>query len=268
MISVKLNHKKTILKLLIVSFTFFFCIGGAFIYYEIDQEVSAEVVQIDDGPLGEKIVDIFARNNSVSFYALTEKGEVYAWGNNKKGELGIGTTEDIVLTGKPKKVLNIEGNRDKQRFLNNIKAIYANNDGSDSESGGVFAYSNDHILYAWGDNSAGTLGLPEQKVYTSPEIVMENVEIKKISISNKKAFLLTENGEVYVTGTATPYGQTKGSLGLGENINKLTEFTRVELDNEGNTIPKISDIYILHEITNTFCERMVCYTVVVVNGEI
>ena len=69
-------------------------------------------------------------------YVLTDTG-LYAWGANSSGQVGNGTTEDVLT---PHKVAVIDGN---------IKEVIADST--------VYVLT-DTGLYAWGDNSYGQVG--------------------------------------------------------------------------------------------------------------
>lgn len=78
--------------------------------------------------------------------ALTNIGEVYCWGNNMRGQLGI-STEDILW--KPTKVETLSSEQIMQI------AVVRNS---------TFALSTSGVVYAWGDNKDNTLGLEEAKI--------------------------------------------------------------------------------------------------------
>lgn len=77
--------------------------------------------------------------------ALTNIGEVYCWGNNSKGQLGV-TTEETLW--KPTKVEALASEQIMQI------AVVRNS---------TFALSISGVVYAWGDNKDNTLGLEESR---------------------------------------------------------------------------------------------------------
>jgi len=80
--------------------------------------------------------------------ALTESGEVYAWGQNDKGQLGLGDREGRLT---PTKVPGLAG----------IKAVAARYYQS-------FALTESGEVYAWGRNDKGQLGLGDTENRLTP----------------------------------------------------------------------------------------------------
>lgn len=100
--------------------------------------------------------------------ALTNIGEVYCWGNNTKGQLGV-TTEEIVW--KPTKVDTLASEQIMQI------AVVKNS---------TFALSISGVVYAWGDNKDNTLGLEEArllKVETPKRLsLLGEMRVRKLDI--------------------------------------------------------------------------------------
>lgn len=87
-------------------------------------------------------------NDNYSVYAITVNGDVYAWGYNKYGQLGIGSTKTMT------KPVKISG-------LTNVINIIVKGDS-------VFAFTSDDETFAWGNNTYGKLGIKGAKVITKP----------------------------------------------------------------------------------------------------
>lgn len=87
-------------------------------------------------------------NDNYSVYAITVNGDVYAWGYNKYGQLGIGNTKTMT---KPKKIAG----------LTNVTSIIVKDDS-------VFAFTSDDETFAWGNNAYGKLGIKGAKIITKP----------------------------------------------------------------------------------------------------
>jgi len=131
---------------------------------------------------------------------LTESGEVYAWGDNDDGQLGLGDREERLTPTK------VEG-------LPKVKAIAAG--GAHS-----LALTESGEVYAWGWNREGQLGLGEMgdwKVRLTPTKVEGLPKVKAIAAGGGYSLALTESGEVYAWGN-----NAIGQLGLGDREERLT----------------------------------------------
>ena len=129
-------------------------------------------------------------------YALTETGEVWAWGYNNNGQLGNNSTSTGVI-GVPKKVSN----------LTDVVKI-----GSTSYS--AIALTADGKVWTWGLGSSGQLGnnastgnilIPVQARYNETEFVENAIDIGTAATT---AYILTDDYKVYATGL---------SAGVGDN---------------------------------------------------
>ena len=151
--------------------------------------------------------------------ALLEDGSIYAWGSNKSGQLGDGTTTDSayavkVLAGRSGTNAYDPDNNDY--YLNDIVSISA---------GQAFAMAlkNDGTVYTWGDNSKGQLGdgtrvnkptpiqvlrgeSPEEETNVAPAGSDYLINIVMISAGANHALALTKTGYVWAWGDNT-YGQ-------------------------------------------------------------
>ena len=125
--------------------------------------------------------------------AINSRGELYTWGSNKNGQLGIGTTTDNELA--PQRV------------------------GNDSDweaiSGGTnhsLALKSDGTLYAWGKNDRGQLGIGSRSNETTPQRVGNARDWKDISAGGKHSLALKSDSTLYAWGS-----NFSGELGNGEN---------------------------------------------------
>ena len=85
--------------------------------------------------------------------ALTESGEVYAWGDNDGGQLGLGDREERLTP------MKVEG-------LPKVKAIAA-------VGGHSLALTESGEVYAWGNNEFGQLGLGDREERLTPTKVTD-----------------------------------------------------------------------------------------------
>ena len=124
---------------------------------------------------------------------INSRGELYAWGRNGEGQLGIGTTTDNELT--PQRV------------------------GSDSDwkavSGGddySLALKSNGTLYAWGRNDRGQLGIGGTGSETTPRQVGNADDWKTIAAGKNHSLAIKSDGTLYAWGA-----NHVGQLGNGEN---------------------------------------------------
>jgi alpha-tubulin suppressor-like RCC1 family protein len=183
-------------------------------------------------------------------FALTEAGEVYAWGDNESGQLGVGDKENRLTPVKMpglQRVKAIAAGALHSLALTEAGEVYAwGHLGSKYAQGrlvaieehptpeiveivGSFgrvktiaagechslALTENGTVYAWGDNRVGQLGLGDRETQNclTPRIVgkLGGEKIKDIAAGNFHSLALTEAGEVYAWGL-NEYGQ----LGLGD----------------------------------------------------
>ncbi|KAJ5075561.1 adp-ribosylation factor 1 [Anaeramoeba ignava] len=148
-------------------------------------------------------------------FAIDFKGNLYSWGRNSNGQLGVGDNES---RSKPELI---------SKLSNSIKKI----------SGGGYhfiALTKTNQLYSCGKNKNGQLGLGDLNDRNIPTLVElpKNIgEIKNIKCGDVQSILLNKEGKVYVCGRGI-------SIGIPEKENQ-TEFVEI-----------ISDINV--KITNIF----------------
>jgi alpha-tubulin suppressor-like RCC1 family protein len=141
---------------------------------------------------------IFSASN-VNFF-LNSSGQVYAWGVNDAGQLGLGFTS--VSQNTPRIILGLTG-------VQNIET-----NGSSS-----FALTRDGKVYAWGKNldSLLGLGLAENTSVLNPTQINSLPSVKTIKMSGSSASVVTREGQVY------DWGYNSGKrLNLGTYINQKT----------------------------------------------
>jgi alpha-tubulin suppressor-like RCC1 family protein/PKD repeat protein/D-arabinose 5-phosphate isomerase GutQ len=143
--------------------------------------------------------------------ALDRSGTVWAWGRNNWGQLGDGS---INTRNFPGQVLDSDAG-----FFQGVVAI-------SSGENYVLALTNDGLVWAWGENSSGQLGLPrEEKSRKYPQLIEMKTPCRAIAAGHQHALALTIDGHVMAWGNNT-YGQ----LGIGNYIATYTP-TQVVLDN-------------------------------------
>jgi len=143
-------------------------------------------------------------NNYLSVLAITEKGDLYCWGNNRNGQIGNGTKEDQLS---PVKVLS------------NVKSVsvfsYKDGDVGYSWIISISAITEEGNLYCWGDNEDGQIGNGTKEDQLIPVKVLTNV--KSVPSAYGSAAAITENGDLYCWGD-----NRYGKVGNGTTENQLT----------------------------------------------
>ena len=171
---------------------------------ETDQN---NIVKITDVENVEKIYinDLYG----YSVFAKTKTGDIYAWGDNYYGQLGIGNTEN---QSRPVKVTGIS----------NVEELYMN------ESTCIFAKTKTGDIYAWGYNGSGQLGIGNTEEQSSPKKVTGLSDIEEIYINSSSTFAKTKTGDIYAWGE-----NDNGQLGIGNTENqsspkKVTGLSNIE----------------------------------------
>ena len=125
--------------------------------------------------------------------ALTDDGDVYAWGNNASGQLGDGSTTDSML---PVPVKGLTG----------VTLIAA------GASHSLAYRASDDTLWGWGDNSVGAIAQPDTTPTSPVPLVISGTgALKAIAAGGAHSLALGMDGTVYAWG-----GNPRGQLGVGD----------------------------------------------------
>lgn len=146
-------------------------------------------VNMPDG-FDSKIISVSAGLLHTTF--LTEDGDVYAFGFNNNGPLGTGDEETRTTATLVEALDDID-----------IASI-------ENGNGVSYAISDAGVLYAWGTNSNGQLGLGDQTERQVPTIVeaLADETVVTVSSGTSHTLALTADGQVYAFGS-----NTDGQLG-------------------------------------------------------
>lgn len=128
-------------------------------------------------------------------FGLATSGALYAWGLNTSGELGIG---NVTPQSSPVAVLG-------GLTFSKIWTSKGSNGAAD-----VYGLTTSGLLYAWGLNSSGELGIGNSTPQSSPVLVLGGLSVAKVIPGNRYALFLTTTGALYATGV-----NTDGELGIG-----------------------------------------------------
>ncbi|MDR0520163.1 MAG: hypothetical protein LBG82_09005, partial [Clostridiales Family XIII bacterium] len=164
---------------------------------------------IDQSHFGdEKVKSIAAGWNHC--FALTESGNIYAWGENRVGQLGNGT-EDWNLHAVPEPV--------EQSLFSGEKIVSIS---AGNQQG--FALTDNGRLYSWGSNSHGQLGDGTNGTNnpTPTAISVGGEKVKSVSSGYSHCLAQTESGKVYSWGDNWngEIGNGKSGLGLIQDTPK------------------------------------------------
>lgn len=136
-----------------------------------------------------------------SSLAVMDNGEVYAWGYNGNGQLGLGSNGNQLT---PCRVVALQG-----LCVQQIVSGYAH----------CLALTDEGVLYAWGGNTYGQLGTGNKSNQPSPvKIMVEKERIVEVAACHPThtSAAKTQNGQVYM------WGQCRGQSIV---LPHLTHFT-------------------------------------------
>ncbi|XP_065584431.1 probable E3 ubiquitin-protein ligase HERC4 isoform X2 [Artemia franciscana] len=150
--------------------------------------------------------------------ALTNSGEIFSWGSNVHGQLGLGCRDMVVRS--PMLVKSLVG----------MPISYIVCGGYHS-----FAVSKSGAVFGWGKNTFGQIGLGDCQDRTRPYLLssLENQKIVYMCCGRDHSVALTKDGGVFTFG-AGMYGQ----LGHGSTVNEFRPRRILEL--MGSTVTQIA----------------------------
>jgi alpha-tubulin suppressor-like RCC1 family protein len=151
-------------------------------------------------------------------FAIKENGELYSWGANTKGVLGLGDTEQ----------------RDSPTKIGNDWKYITVNFTDDLSGRTAFAIKTDETLWGWGDSNSAKLGefVPIGPPILTPTQVSSDSWID-ISVGKCFAVGIKINGYMYSWGENT----SDGVLGLGTNgVIAFTQPQQIGTDNDWTDI--------------------------------
>ncbi|XP_065359238.1 probable E3 ubiquitin-protein ligase HERC4 isoform X2 [Calliphora vicina] len=143
--------------------------------------------------------------------ALTNCGELYAWGSNIYGQLGVASTSDLVHSNVPRLITSLQG----------IPIAFIICGGNHS-----FVISKSGAVFGWGRNNCGQLGLNDyvNRCYPTQLKTLRSLGVRYIACGDEFSVFLTNDGGVFTCGSGR-YGQ----LGHGCSSNEVLPRMVVEL---------------------------------------
>lgn len=144
-----------------------------------------------------KQVGCFGSSQSSSF-GIDVNNDLYAWGYNVSGQLGIG---------------NVTPKSSPTLVLGGLKWKSIANTGTPISWAMGIATTGD--AYAWGDNAGGELGLNDVTPRSSPVLVVGGRKWLQLAASSTSAFGIDSTGSAYGWGV-----NNLGQLGLNDTVNR------------------------------------------------
>jgi alpha-tubulin suppressor-like RCC1 family protein len=139
-----------------------------------------------------KIVSIACGANYT--IVISDSGQLYAWGHNNYGQLGLGDTAQ-------RSIPELIPLPDK---ITDIACSHYHN----------LAIAEDGSLWAWGNNGAGQLGLGDTEHKYSPRHLTLPSGVRSVAVGYYHSYAVSNAGDVYVWGE-----NHSGQLGLGNRLN-------------------------------------------------
>lgn len=145
-------------------------------------------------------------------------GELYGWGSNTNGQLGV--SNKVSCANTPTLVSSLFG----------IPLAFIACGGGHS-----FTISKSGAVFGWGRNNCGQLGLNdcENRMYPTQLKTLRSLNVRYVSCGDEFSAFLTNEGGVFTCGLGV-YGQ----LGHGSNTNEVVPRMIIEL--MGSTITQIA----------------------------
>ena len=140
-----------------------------------------------------------------SMYYLTDGGELYAWGDNRNGILGVSGTNNSVVV--------------PMLIMDNVAKISTTHSADVENNSANFAtaiLTKDGKLYTVGANGAGQLGRNGTNASNTLGLVSFNGKVVDVSMGFDHMLVLDDKGQLWGIGSNT-YGQL-GSSGVGGNV--------------------------------------------------
>lgn len=158
---------------------------------------SNKPTEVQGLPAGENIIAVAA--SQVHSMAVTESGEVWAWGGNGDGQLGDGTR---IYRNKAVKVIGLP-----DPATDKVTSIAVGESYS-------FAVTESGRVWAWGNNADGQLGLGVSIASTTTPMQitgLAGINIKSVVAGGYCNFAISETGEVWGWGSNYSGQQGDGS---------------------------------------------------------
>lgn len=171
---------------------------------------------------GEYFVRVW--NRFKSNFAMTNKGNLWVWGENAQGQLGLG---DVV--NRNQWVRNPYLGPQATNNSITCEIAYFATCGNETDSNSTymqnFAILHDGRVLGWGNNASGSLGVGDAVVTTIPELVtsLSGVDIISIEGGVSATYFLDSAGAIWHTGT--------NQTGIGKGADRQSPIIMTGVDN-------------------------------------
>ncbi|XP_068143352.1 probable E3 ubiquitin-protein ligase HERC4 [Drosophila tropicalis] len=164
------------------------------------------------------VVQIACGNNHS--LALTSCGELYSWGSNIYGQLGVKPPQELSHCNYPLRLTTLLGIP--------LAAIACGGNHS-------FLISKSSAVFGFGRNNCGQLGLNDElnRAYPTQLKTLRTLGVRFVACGDEFSVFLTNDGGVFTCGAGT-YGQ----LGHGSNTNEM--LPRMVMELMGSTITQVT----------------------------
>lgn len=179
-------------------------------------------VAIDAFPENSRISDVQVSRSSGHAVALASDGSAFAWGQNDEGQVGDGTRVDRAA---PVAVEFVSSVGDV--LIEQVAVI----------DRGAIALSSDGLLFAWGENSFGRLGIGFSLRAVSPQQLSTAADVVTLAVGAFTGFALSSPGELFgwgyePVGNGTTFPEREPVLVDGVEVTSVT-FAGVEATSLG-----------------------------------
>ena len=190
----------------------------------ITQQLSPKKV---DDLLKFKSVEVLPSSNS-SVFALDMEGNIWSWGYNDIGQLGLGNLTNKTVPNKI--IIGV-------KFKSISTSFYSKSVAAIDE--------NDH-LWSWGKNDYGQLGLGNKINQKTPVCVDSIMMVKEVGLGSTHTAVLDMDGYLYTTGNGSVLGM--GNTGTAElklkKVSSTEKYKDILVDDTATYVININnDLY-------------------------
>lgn len=157
------------------------------------------------------IVELYAQQ--YTWYAIDAKGQLWSWGYNNNGQLGVGNKSGNVNNNATPRLISGRGDLPADAV---VKSVHPGN--------GYYGYHNvmcqttDGKVYYWGSNRYNSSGIPSTDTsdITSPQLVPASTKYDIVEYGctahyHQSSFLIDRQGRLYMAGEQNTIGRIQNN---------------------------------------------------------